>query len=280
MVPPLAWMTYPRTSWYGMLLPVITSEPAGRTGNIMGEYATLYALHHLYNVSVVVTGSMKEHLGAFPRLSLPRIPEQYTKTKWQKLTYVGSLYNYAPLELAAAGLLGPGLFALRDTAFEIQLFKKFKKNLQQEFSFSDAISIQASAFLQKVKILCQSRGNMDPVFVSFHIRRTDYRNHAEKHFGAALPEKSYFVRAMRYYRDKFPNRAVFIVASDDTLYVKREIGNMTDVFLSGGSSPALDMAILSSCNHSIVTMGSFGFWTGFLAGGEVVYPDVKYKKLY
>ncbi|RXG52739.1 Galactoside 2-alpha-L-fucosyltransferase 1 [Armadillidium vulgare] len=35
------------------------------------------------------------------------------------------------------------------------------------------------------------------------------------------------------------------------------------------------MAILSFCNHSIFTIGSYGFWASYLAGGEVLYADVK-----
>lgn len=47
-----------------------------------------------------------------------------------------------------------------------------------------------------------------------------------------------------------------------------------------GKPPELDMAVLASCNHSIITLGSFGFWTGFLTGGEVVYPDVRFRRSY
>ena len=33
---------------------------------------------------------------------------------------------------------------------------------------------------------------------------------------------------------------------------------------------------LSLCHHSIVTGGTFGFWTAYLAGGEVIH-DIKYQ---
>ncbi|CAL4081759.1 unnamed protein product, partial [Meganyctiphanes norvegica] len=35
-----------------------------------------------------------------------------------------------------------------------------------------------------------------------------------------------------------------------------------------------DFALLASCSHSVMTVGSFGFWSGFLAGGSVVYAHV------
>ena len=34
-----------------------------------------------------------------------------------------------------------------------------------------------------------------------------------------------------------------------------------------------DMAVLSLCHHSAMTVGSFGFWSSFLAGGTKVYAD-------
>lgn len=37
------------------------------------------------------------------------------------------------------------------------------------------------------------------------------------------------------------------------------------------SLPEEDLSLLASCNHSIMTAGSFGFWASYLAGGEVLY---------
>ena len=31
------------------------------------------------------------------------------------------------------------------------------------------------------------------------------------------------------------------------------------------------MATLALCNHTIATVGSFSWWIGYLAGGEVLY---------
>lgn len=36
-------------------------------------------------------------------------------------------------------------------------------------------------------------------------------------------------------------------------------------------SSAMDLALLSSCNHVVMTVGSFGWWAGYLSGGTVVY---------
>lgn len=42
--------------------------------------------------------------------------------------------------------------------------------------------------------------------------------------------------------------------------------------LADMKSAAEDMALLGSCSHSVMTVGSYGFWASFFAGGQVVYP--------
>ena len=40
-------------------------------------------------------------------------------------------------------------------------------------------------------------------------------------------------------------------------------------------SYGVDLAVLASCNHSIVDYGTFGMWAGLLAGGRIVLPQGK-----
>ncbi|XP_047492405.1 galactoside 2-alpha-L-fucosyltransferase Sec1-like isoform X5 [Penaeus chinensis] len=131
-------------------------------------------------------------------------------------------------------------------------------------------------FLARVQRKWQSANNSTalPVLVGFHVRRGDYVRYAARSFRASLPDDKYFTKALNHYRQKFSNEVAFVVASDDKGFVRQRLGHHPDVYLSKATSAFEDMALLSSCNHSIVTLGSFGFWTGYLAGGEVVYPDV------
>ena len=34
----------------------------------------------------------------------------------------------------------------------------------------------------------------------------------------------------------------------------------------------MDMALLASCNHTILSYGTFSFWSGFLSGGKRIIP--------
>ena len=71
-------------------------------------------------------------------------------------------------------------------------------------------------------------------------------------------------------------RLMYIVASDDIAWSKRNIrsSRFPVEFASNGSrylSDSVDLAILASCNRSIITVGTFGWWAGYLAAGPVVY---------
>ncbi|XP_027224020.1 uncharacterized protein [Penaeus vannamei] len=140
-VPQRKWVKFPDHKWYGHQLPVLTALPLGRTGNIMGEYATLWALKHIYNVSVVVMPKMKTKLSCFPSLSLPDCPGGCNTTGWRQLGRTGGIsnYNFTKIEFAAAGLFGPHTFVLRNCLFEIHLFNFFKEDLRREFTFAQEI---------------------------------------------------------------------------------------------------------------------------------------------
>ena len=40
---------------------------------------------------------------------------------------------------------------------------------------------------------------------------------------------------------------------------------------------SFDFAVLASCDHNIYDYGTFGFWTSFIAGGEVRYQYTYFK---
>ncbi|MGH0174339.1 UNVERIFIED_CONTAM: hypothetical protein FKN15_067788 [Acipenser sinensis] len=68
---------------------------------------------------------------------------------------------------------------------------------------------------------------------------------------------------------------VFVVTSNGMEWCKENIeASKGDVYFSGDgneSNPAKDFAILAHCNHTIMTIGTFGYWAGYLVGGETVY---------
>ncbi|XP_042212574.1 galactoside alpha-(1,2)-fucosyltransferase 2-like [Homarus americanus] len=277
-VVPRVWETYPGLNWRGLQLPILSAQPMGRLGNVMGQYATLLALGHAYNATVRLSPDMKRYLGKiFPNLTMPLVPGKFSRQDWVPLRSL-SIWNYAKSEMAAAGLLGPRLFLLTDWPFETQLFDTYRQEVVKEFKFAPHIKEEAENFLRGIVMKEQDKDPTPPVLVGVHVRRTDYVEFIKKYEGK-VPGEVYFRRALQYYRHKYP-RVVFIVASDDRKFITEKFSHYPDIIFSLGTTRQADMATLASCNHSIITVGSYGFWTGYLTGGEVVYPNITFGKLY
>ena len=74
-------------------------------------------------------------------------------------------------------------------------------------------------------------------------------------------------------------RVQFIVASDDLPWVRENVRAPSGVksdrvnvtYTAATHSPGQDLAILASCDHVIMSIGSYGWWAGWLSGGTVIY---------
>ena len=115
----------------------------------------------------------------------------------------------------------------------------------------------------------------------------------EYKFGTKNPyTKKYFYGAMDYFREEHEN-VIFLYVSDDMEWGKKNLKNKEkDLFFIGtiltanfhfsfkqlefagkgdvDSEEAVgqDLALLTSCNHTVVTWGTFSMWVATLAGGE------------
>lgn len=126
-----------------------------------------------------------------------------------------------------------------------------------------------------------NNNNEKTIFIGVHVRRGDMTTSENRNFGYSTGDADYIERALLHYlRPKRFYHVTFIVCSDDLAWCRRNIKtHLPDVsndefrvtFCSHGNEPIIDLGILSACNHSIITGGTFGWWSAFLAGGETVY---------
>jgi galactoside 2-L-fucosyltransferase 1/2 len=117
-------------------------------------------------------------------------------------------------------------------------------------------------------------------YVGVHVRRGDFKQAKLVEAGFVLAKKQFTERAMTYYCRRLGTsvRLTFIVCGDDLAWNRKYVtlpvacrGQGHSVAHCLLSTPPVHMALLSSCHHSIVTSGSFGWWAAYLAGGVVVY---------
>lgn len=174
-----------------------------------------------------------------------------------------------------------------DCAFDEQLFKfKASKNmrldiyiqswkyfhgyeeiLRKELVFRQHVQLEADEMLNKELNNLNLTSRNGFVLVGVHIRRGDMVNNS---FGYNVATPEYLSKAVQYYKNKYKN-TIFIVSCQDMIWGKQHFPkNTTRRFIQHHKREVI-IALLSSCDHTITTVGTFGWWVGWLTGGDVTY---------
>ncbi|KAG8434094.1 hypothetical protein GDO86_012460 [Hymenochirus boettgeri] len=253
-------------------------KPDGRLGNQMGEYATLYALAKANGYQPYILAEMHNYLAPIFKITLPVLHknvERYIPFKeyWVH-DWMSEQYNHIDEKF------------LKFTGYPCSwtFFHHLRDEILQEFTIHDYLMDEANQVLQTIK---GQRKNA--TFIGIHVRRGDYINVMPKVWKGVIADKSYLQKAMAYFRKKY-KEPVFVVASNGMDWCKENIDNSEgDVYFSGDgneSTPGKDFTLLASCNHTIMTIGTFGFWVSYLVGGETIYltnftlPESDFLKLF
>ncbi|XP_038635255.1 galactoside alpha-(1,2)-fucosyltransferase 2-like [Scyliorhinus canicula] len=255
-----------------------TFRSDGRLGNQMGEYATLYALAKLNGHQAYILPAMANYLSPIFRITLPtlhdsvknRIPwKEYHVNDWMEDQYRSIPGDYV-------------MFTGYPCSWTF--YHHIREEILREFTFHAFLKEQTNAFLTRIR---GERKNV--TYVGVHVRRGDYVHVMQDMWKGVIADKKYLEKAMAYFRNKYKN-VVFVVTSNGMDWSKENIDNSKgDVFFSDNpkqSSPADDIALLAHCNHTIMTVGTFGYWAAYLAGGETIYltnftlPESPFLKLF
>ncbi|KAK3105385.1 hypothetical protein FSP39_023973 [Pinctada imbricata] len=110
--------------------------------------------------------------------------------------------------------------------------------------------------------------------VGVHIRRGDHLNRSIKRFGKKIPSADYITKAMEHMNKlhgQGQGKVRFIVCSDDITWSREHLTGFSEVYFSDAKTPVEDLAMLSMTNHTIITVGTFGWWAAFLSNGTTIY---------
>ncbi|OWF36405.1 galactoside 2-alpha-L-fucosyltransferase 2-like [Mizuhopecten yessoensis] len=250
-------------------------EFSGGLGNIMFQYAFLYVTSRAHGYEMVVPSTKELDI---LKEAFEIDTSSFEKTDWEK-DLTARCFDVIEDEW--------------DCAYDPKLVEKSRKNvhykgyfqswkylvtyeddLRQIFRFRPSILNDAASVLQKTiasRLNSLNSTDVRPVLVGIHVRRGDYLDEKEfVDFGYNIADYGYIEKAMAYFRRKYSN-VLFIACSNDVKWVKAGFGTTADVFIVEGNSAATDMAILSLTNHTIMTVGTFGWWISFLTNGHTVY---------
>ncbi len=247
----------------------ITVHSDGRFGNQMFAYAAMLGIAEQYK--------MKPHIPAdnilnyFFNISAMRISEEANLSDWE----VFQEKKACTYDFDSQLLQPKGHLHLLGHFQSWKYFRKIDNQLRNEFTLIQPIRKAAVNFLRDA--LIQHYGvnasRKSTIFVGIHVRRDDLVNYANQVRGYTVAGWEYIESAMVYFEAKYSDSDVlFIVCTDDLEWSEQHILPMHfPVRFSKGNHPMVDFGILSLCDHMIMTVGSFGWWAAWLAGGTTTY---------
>lgn len=225
----------------------------GRLGNNMFQYASLLGISRRNGHVPVLDGYKSDLLHQFFQISHVR-DLLITNTTTFRENKTG-VFDYS------SSSLNPAKNWTLDGYFQSwKYFCDIDKEIRHEFTFRDIIKRRA------FDILSNFTGR---TLVGVHVRRDDMLLTRQKIKGYNAADESYVKKAMTFFREIYTN-VQFILCSDGIKWCKRMIKS-SDVYFVEHNPAEVDLAVLSLCNHSIITSGTFGWWGAWLAGGTTVY---------
>ncbi|ELU10696.1 hypothetical protein CAPTEDRAFT_99760 [Capitella teleta] len=253
-------------SWYNS--HNVTAPFVGGLGNQLFQYASMYGIAKANGFkSTVPKFSLVSRI--FPQL-------RATRTEWMSRDV--SYKNFIERQPNAFDGRAFSLNFMHNIYLDGYLqswryFDHVRTDLRKQLHFPQKVLDQTEDFLQKALLKHRSQHpSAQPQFIGVHVRRGDFLSEENRKQGYVAATAKYFDRAMRYFESRF-KEIVFIVTSDDPAWCQENIGSdkSTVVISSWMDLPSHDMCLLSKCNHTIVSVGTFGWWGAWLAGGDVTY---------
>ncbi len=146
-------------------------------------------------------------------------------------------------------------------------FHHIYHKILEEMTFKRDIRLQEEDSLRrtlrsKASLVTRSK-RLNVTYIGIHVRRTDMTKPKRLLNGFNTPMERITARRWLFFKKRYTD-SVFVVVSDDLGWAKKNIeGSRSDAFvLESKGSPVVDMAILGMCNHSIMSVGTFGWWWG------------------
>ncbi len=238
---------------------IILRDPSGRFGNNLFQFATAYGLSLEHSCRLYINPNIIKLLNRYFEINLPDL---LTESELNRTLPIQRIYTHCTYF--------PQLFQ-PNTSQHIEIggfwqvqkhFIKQRDQIREQLRFKETVLHPVKKFLET------AMKNRTLTLVGIHIRRGDFLKIRRK-----TSSDKFIFDAMGYFRRKY-NWTKFIIASDDKTYCRKVFGKTTNTFLTPNSFTAVqDMALLTLCHHVIITVGTYGWWGGYLLhnrNGEVL----------
>lgn len=250
-----------------------------RLGNTMFSFAATIGIATLNNMTAIVERA-SPLVDTFCILEPTSVDMDntmaYTSVDYLEYGRRGSAYDRGTRNLFRVIGSQPNHVRLLGYFQSWRYFEKVADRVRQNFLFRDHIATEARSYLSSVEPEAWKKHAAGFTRVGLHVRRGDMIDQRLRNFGYTVATPDYFRSAMWYFAERYQN-VQFVVCSDnmewchDNLPSAADIGSNVNIVFSENRSPEIDLAILAHCNHTIMSVGTFGWWAAWLANGSTIY---------
>ena len=234
--------------------PIIYIHTMGRLGNKMFQIATASIIAEKCNRRLLVQDDNRELVELFPRLNITLAAVPVNMALFMEdgyATYDEKFFYGLPAEDVQ-----PCCF------FQSwKYFKDKRADIQRIFTPNEKVMAKAQTFLLQVRKKTNAQ-----LLIGVHVRRGDLTSQNDGYNVAPL---SYIIDAMQFFQKEYGS-VHFVVCTDDVVWCEKNLKSK-DVTMSTHFQPIEDFAVLTLCDHLIITVGTFGWWAGYFSHGTVVY---------
>ncbi|CAF0935587.1 unnamed protein product [Adineta ricciae] len=236
---------------------IILRERSGRLGNRLFMFASAYGLSLNQSYQLYIDSDIIKELNKSFNINLSNL---ISKSKFSDLKFVKKIYNHCTYFSQ--------IFSSNSSSIQLsgfwQVYKHFyghREQIKQQLTFKSSIFHRINHFLNKTV------NRTNSIIIGIHIRRGDFL------LVRRVSSDKYIFTAMSYFQLKYV-LVKFIIVSDDKSYCQQRFAHQNNVFITPNSFSATDdLALLTRCDHLIITAGTFGWWSAFLLHnqfGEVI----------
>ena len=243
--------------------PPLCIGSLARFGNSLFQIAAIYALARQTDHRPLLAESFRGIASHFPNM----------RTEFGRKPAGGRRANerfYARYDPDIEKGISPGNCTVGGYLQSWKYFRDYFEETRWLFTFSDKIMESAKLTLSDIRESISPDKRNSAVFIGVHVRRGDKAGRMRYSYGHRIPNITYIFNAMDYFRQKY-NNVHFVVCSDGKHWCRENL-NASDILVPiRSSTEEHDLALLTLCDHTIMTVGTLGFWAGFLGGGDLVY---------
>ena len=253
-------------------LYIYCDEGEGRLGNRLFQYASALGIARYSNRKILFSPRLLRLKYLLPNLTLETTKKTFWK-KWERINeHHNSIFNkrffHLPNKNVTIGKYLQSYLYSKDITNEI--FKTFSGINPALIKLVDMKFIRKAQKEIRTKLLYTNHTT-----VCVHVRRGDLLMGG----GFKGPEPEELLYAMNW-MEKRHNQVVFYVASNGMDWCQKHL-KTKNVFFSNFTSAEKDFILMQSCDHMIMTFGTYGWWAAWMTsqrGGDVMAFRTPYQQ--